>query len=118
VLYELLTGEPVITTEGRSNAELIRAVINEQPRRPSDAAGVSIARRRALEGDLDNIIAKALKKDPSERYASVDALADDLQRHLSHRPVQASPGTVTYRLTKLVRRIAAAYRQARGAASN
>jgi serine/threonine-protein kinase len=114
VLYVLLAGEPAIAAEGRSNAELIRAVIDEPPRLPSGITGVSIARRRALKGDLDNIIAKALKKDPSERYASVDAFADDLRRYLSHRPVRASPDSVTYRLGKLVRRMAAACRARTG----
>ncbi len=60
--------------------------------------------RRSLQGDLDNILGKALKKTPRERYASVDAFADDLKRYLSHEPVKARADTATYRLTKFVRR--------------
>ena len=57
-----------------------------------------------MQGDLDNILGKALKKVPAERYASVGAFADDLQRYLAHEPVQACADTATYRLTKFVRR--------------
>lgn len=45
--------------------------------------------RRRLRGDVDTILAKALKKNPRERYASVGALAEDLQRFLSHQPISA-----------------------------
>ena len=60
--------------------------------------------RRALEGDLDNILSKALRKDPTERYASVGALAEDLRRYLAHEPVLARPDTMPYRIAKFVRR--------------
>jgi eukaryotic-like serine/threonine-protein kinase len=60
--------------------------------------------RRALQGDLDNILSKALKKSADERYTSVGAFADDLKRYLTHEPVKAHADTVTYRLTKFVRR--------------
>ena len=60
--------------------------------------------RRQLRGDLDTILAKALKKKPGERFASVTAFADDLRRYLAHEPIAARPDTVSYRLRKYVRR--------------
>jgi tetratricopeptide (TPR) repeat protein len=60
--------------------------------------------RRHLRGDLDTILAKALKKDPQERYASVALLADDLQRWLKHEPISVRPDSAIYHLGKYVRR--------------
>ena len=60
--------------------------------------------RRALRGDLDTIVLKALKKKPDERYSTVNAFADDLQRYLDGRPVLARPDSASYRLSKFVRR--------------
>jgi serine/threonine-protein kinase len=59
---------------------------------------------RLLRGDLDNIVAKALKKAPGERYATVTAFADDIRRYLDHEPINARPDSVVYRATKFVRR--------------
>jgi eukaryotic-like serine/threonine-protein kinase len=58
----------------------------------------------ALSGDLDNILAKALRKDPYERYATVTEFADDIRAHLELRPVKAQPDSMTYRTQKFVRR--------------
>jgi serine/threonine protein kinase len=104
VLYRLLTGLHCVQIDGRSTADIYHAIIKESPIRPSQLPDLSAARRRALEGDLDNILGKALKKDPIERYASVGALSEDLRRFLAHEPVQARPDSVSYRLTKFVRR--------------
>ena len=60
--------------------------------------------QRLLRGDLDTIVAKALKKDPAERYASVTALADELRRYLRNEPISARPDTLGYRAAKFVRR--------------
>ena len=60
--------------------------------------------RRALAGDLDTILAKALKKPPEDRYASAEALADDLERYLDGRPVLARPDSRAYRARKFVGR--------------
>jgi tetratricopeptide (TPR) repeat protein len=57
-----------------------------------------------LRGDLENIAAKALRKAPTERYATVDALADDLRRYLRQQPVSARADTMGYRASKFVRR--------------
>jgi serine/threonine-protein kinase len=60
--------------------------------------------RRALRGDLDTILGKALKKGPAGRYASVAMLAADLRSYLRHKPVGARPDTLAHRAGKSVRR--------------
>ena len=62
------------------------------------------ARRSALRGDLDRIVLRATAPDPERRYPSAEALADDLQRHLSGQPVRAVPDSLRYRAQKLLRR--------------
>jgi serine/threonine-protein kinase len=119
LLYLLLTGKhPVAATT--SPAELMRAVLETQPPRMSAAISTTAAQpaeeaagRRAstprrlkalLEGDLDNIVAKALRKLPQERYPSAEALADDLRRYLAHEPVTARRPTLGYRARRFVQR--------------
>src|SRR5262249_28541398 len=109
VLYVLLTGKhPLSAGSGSStsrlNAELIQAILTEDPPRPSIVAEGPASVRRYLQGDLENVLSKALKKDPGERYASIDAFADDLRRFLGHEPIQARPDTLSYRTAKFVRR--------------
>jgi serine/threonine protein kinase len=104
VLYVLLTGVHPIAVDARSSADFMHAVLTKEPARASTTTTVPTIRRRALEGDLDNILHKALKKDPTERYASVGAFADDINRYLTYEPVQARPDTVAYRVSKFVRR--------------
>ncbi len=60
--------------------------------------------QRQLGGDLDTIVGKALKKNPTERYASVTGFADDLLRYLQHEPISARPDTLAYRTAKFLRR--------------
>src|ERR1700689_5351295 len=103
VLYVLLTGRHPILTESNSSAHLIQAILTQEPPHASTVARVPTIQRRSLEGDLDNILGKALKKAPDERYASVEAFADDLKRYLTHEPVKARADTATYRLTKFLR---------------
>src|SRR5206468_7396643 len=79
-----------------------KAIVDGTPAPPSDVA--PRARRRALRGDLDTIVGKALKKDPGERYASVTAFADDLGRYVRHEPIAARPDALAYRAAKFVRR--------------
>ncbi len=115
LLYELLSGERPYRLSRNSVAALEEAILRADAVRPSQAirdpkitgaiGGLSVAKlRRALSGDLDNIILKALKKDPAQRYPTVDAFADDLQRHLSGLPVRARPDSALYRLGKFVAR--------------
>jgi eukaryotic-like serine/threonine-protein kinase len=117
VLYELLTGRWPYGTRGGLLYDVIRAICDEEPTRPSIAVGQmeeapraivaeeSVdALRRRLEGDLDNILLKALQKDPSRRYTSVEHLNEDIRRHLEGFPVSARKDTVAYRAHKFVRR--------------
>jgi serine/threonine-protein kinase len=104
VLYLLLTGTHPVRSDTRSSAELLHAVVTEDAPRASAATAIAPVTRRALEGDLDNILAKALKKTPAERYQSVGAFSDDLLRFLNHEPVAARPDSLTYRARKFVRR--------------
>jgi tetratricopeptide (TPR) repeat protein len=93
LLYLLLTGQHPTVGEGRTPLERMHAIVDTEPVRPSELA-------RALRGDLDNIILKALKKAPAERYPNVEAFAEDLRRHLNHEPVSARPDSLLYRAGK------------------
>jgi serine/threonine-protein kinase len=121
LLYELLTGLHPAGNNLHSPAELVRAVLDQDPLRPSVAvaplgAGMEVAGRarlrattpdklrRTLRGDLDTIILKALKKEPSERYHSVAALAEDLEHWTLNEPIRARPDSIRYRAIKFARR--------------
>ena len=71
---------------------------------PDRANPVSKRHQRRLRGDLDNIVLKALRKEPSRRYVSVEQFAEDIRRHLHGLPVTATPDSVSYRVGKFVRR--------------
>src|SRR5690606_32605139 len=124
VLYELLTGTRVA---GRRDAQAVleRVLAGDEPAAPSavvrrpatrrpltaadDTAPAPVglrpdALRRRLTGDLDAILLRALRPRPEERYPSVAALRDDLERHLSGRPVLARGNARVYRIRRFVRR--------------
>ncbi|EHR73397.1 serine/threonine protein kinase [Burkholderiales bacterium JOSHI_001] len=103
VLCELLCGQRPYRLPRASRAALEDAILQAEPVPPSQAAADQRL-RAALRGDLDTIVLKALKKRPEERYASVQALADDLQRHLQQQPVLARPDSRWYRWRRFVRR--------------
>jgi serine/threonine protein kinase/Flp pilus assembly protein TadD len=103
LLYLLLSGQHPVGEARRSPADLLRAIVETEPPRVSDTAA-ELKLRRLLRGDLDTIVAKALKKKPDERYASVTALADDLRRYLGREPISARPDSLAYRTAKFVRR--------------
>ncbi len=122
LLYELLTGCHPVGPDAQAPAEIIKAIAEVDPPRPSAAVidgAVSrelLARRavargttpdrlgRRLQGDLDTIVGKALKKNPAERYASVAEFADDLRRFAEHQPISARPDSLGYRGGKFLRR--------------
>jgi serine/threonine protein kinase len=115
LLYLLLTGQRPYGRGATSAQQAIDAVLGEQPARPSQVADPQLELaagaapnaaqlRRRLRGDLDNIVLKALDKEPARRYASVAALADDLRRHLGGLPVAARPPRPAYLIGKFLRR--------------
>lgn len=122
LLYELLTGQRPYKLKGRTTAEITKAICEQEPTRPSAAASESeapaikggplsrwfgptaTAGGSDLRGDLDNIILKALRKEPERRYASVEQFSEDIRRHLAGLPVSAHKGTYAYRATKFVKR--------------
>jgi serine/threonine protein kinase len=122
LLYVLLSGQHPAGSSTRSPVDLVRAIVDTEPRRVSDSVvcrtetpealtshaagcGTTPGRlQRTLQGDLDLIVAKALKKHAPERYGSVTALAEDLRRALRHEPISARPDTLRYRAATFVRR--------------
>jgi len=122
LLYELLTGKRAFGQTDSTPAAYEQAILHDQALAPSRAAveGSDAPERAArcqltpaalasrLRGDLDAIVAKALRKEPEQRYASVEALADDLHRHLALEPVQARRGAWRYRTGRFLRRHALA----------
>jgi serine/threonine protein kinase len=122
LLYLLLTGQHPAGAGPHTPARLIEAILDTEPLRPSATVAqtqtkqettVTNARKRAttpdelvrlLRGDLDTIVGKALKKNPLERYASIESFAEDLQRYLRHQPITARPDTLAYRTGKFIRR--------------
>lgn len=122
LLFELLTGSHPFRRPASSLRDLEAAVLDTDPALPSQsveaphADGDAASLRRELRGDLDNIILKAIEKDPARRYTSVVALAEDVARHLEGRPVQARPSTVTYRMGKFIGRHAMGVTTAAGVA--
>src|SRR5215472_1091773 len=98
LLFELLTGRHPTGGAAKSSAALAQSITDGEPVRLSAAAPERW--RRATRGDLETILAKALKKNPAERYASVTEFADDLRRYLEHQPISARPDSVRYRASK------------------
>jgi len=104
VLFELLTGRRPYSLKRHSMAAMERAIAEADVPLPSTAVSQDRKLSRELRGDLDNIVAKALKKSPAERYGTVAVFADDLHRWLNHEPVSAQRDSLTYRMRKHVRR--------------
>ena len=122
LLYVLLTGQHPVGAGPHTPASLVKATLETEPPRPSEIVAptqangenaVTNAMKRAttpdklarlLRGDLDTIVAKALKKNPQERYPSIKAFADDLQRFLEYEPISARPDAIGYRAGKFLRR--------------
>jgi eukaryotic-like serine/threonine-protein kinase len=94
-LYELLTLEPAYN--GRNRQEVLRQIAFEEPRPPRRL-------NKALPAELDTIVLKATAKNPDERYATAQELADDLKRFLEDRPIKAKRPTLAQRLKKWARR--------------
>jgi eukaryotic-like serine/threonine-protein kinase len=112
ILYQLLAGQRPYQIKSRSPTEIARAITEQEPVRPSAAilrrdpqnSRLEIRNSKLLKGDLDNIVLKAMRKEPQRRYASVEQLSGDIRRHLTNLPVIARPDTRSYRAAKFVQR--------------
>jgi serine/threonine-protein kinase len=127
VLYELLTGRRPYDFKSLAPHEIAKVVCETQPLRPSTAVRQPETARedsankpgvetnveserlsRRLQGDLDNIVLMALRKEPQRRYASAEQLSEDIRRHLEGRTVIAREDTLGYRAEKFIKRNKAA----------
>ena len=97
VLYQLLTGKPAHEFADHSPEEIAQVVTTREVTRPSKWMP-------ELKGDLEFILLKALRKDPQERYATVEQFAEDLEAFLESRTVRARSGNAWYRTRKFLRR--------------
>ncbi len=131
VLYELLTDHRPYYFKSNKIEEIIKNVGESEPPRPSSVVSGYHAEGRAatdynepqttskersntqksripnlksLAGDIDNIVLTALRKEPAQRYQSVEQFAEDIERHLAGLPVKARPNTFTYRAQKFISR--------------
>ena len=132
VLYELLTGCRPYRFRSRLPHDISRVICEEQPAKPSTAVsrasetpteaggvpaapsaahGISRKRgvepkklKRQLQGDLDNLVLMAMRKEPERRYASVEQLSGDIERYLERKPLLARRDTFLYRSSKFVER--------------
>ena len=97
ILYEILTGRVPIDVDRKSIAAAARLICDHEPSSPGTV-------NRALRGDLDAIVLKALEKDPERRYQSAADLGADLRRHVRNEPIAARRTTTIYQLRKFARR--------------
>ena len=134
VLYELLSGHHPYRLSSRQPEQIAKVALSEEPDKPSSVASrqqaadaknatdhkqrttdnrpltsnpnphFAIRNPKSLRGDLDNIVLKALRKEPERRYASVQEFSEDIRRHLEGLPVTASPATFGYRARKFAQR--------------
>ncbi|HVS75905.1 MAG TPA: serine/threonine-protein kinase, partial [Steroidobacteraceae bacterium] len=110
MLYELLTGERPYRPKRDSRGALEEAILEQEPVAPSRVEPAESAARarstsprrlaRALAGDLDTIVLKTLRKNPAERYATVNALAEDVERFMRGDVILARPDSMMYRARK------------------
>jgi serine/threonine protein kinase len=134
VLYELLAGRQAYRFFSQLPQDIVKVVCDTEPQRPSaaiqaeetpagraasateigttDAYSVRVTTcaklRKRLQGDLDNIVLMALRKEPGRRYASAEQFAEDIRRNLENVPVVAHQDSALYRTTKFIRRHRAA----------
>ena len=125
MLYELLTGALPYKISKRTTDEIIKAICEQEPLKPSSriadggmrkagseasetgsAANLQCAIRnpKSLQGDLDNIVLKALRKGPARRYQSAADFSEDIRRFIDNEPVSARQDTFGYRTSKFIQR--------------
>ncbi len=124
LLYELLTTHQPFDFTNRSPLEIAQIVCENEPERPSTAIykrretveendfefdeSKTAETSRLLRGDLDNIVLKAMRKEPLRRYATVSEFAEDIENYLKNLPVKARPNSAFYRTGKFIKRNRAA----------
>lgn len=106
VLFELTAGVPPYPVRPSQLALVLREADSDRSRLPSDAAGAPGAPFPAarLKGDIDAIVLKAMQPGSSDRYATANALADDIRRHLAMEPIAARSHNAGYVFSKVIRR--------------
>ena len=122
VLFELLTNERPYQFDTDNLAEVVRVVCETEPTRPSSMLNLKskvqspksekqdlnpkskIQNPKSLQGDIDNIVLLALRKEPLRRYQTAEQFAEDIKRHLNNLPVVARQNTLKYRASKFVKR--------------
>ena len=104
LLYRLLTGVSPYAGAKDFHTDPVRAIREYEPALASTAANLTRRARALLEGDIDNILRKALQKDPHRRYSTVHEFAADIERHLKGLPIEARPASFSYRAAKFIRR--------------
>jgi eukaryotic-like serine/threonine-protein kinase len=118
LLYEMLTGRRPYRITSRRPAEIAKAICDQEPEKPSGSIADFRIRNgesknnpksefpdpKLLRGDLDNIVIKAIQKEPHRRYSSVEQFSEDIRRHLDGLPVIARADTFAYRSGKFIRR--------------
>jgi WD40 repeat protein/predicted Ser/Thr protein kinase len=97
ILYELLADRLPYRLDGLPIAEILRVIREEEPSRLGSV-------HRQFRGEIETIVAKALEKEKTRRYASAGELAADLRRHLSNQPIHARPASALYRARRFVKR--------------
>ncbi len=104
LLFELLTGERPYRLKRQGGAALEDAIVKAEIPLVSSVRTLAPGLAKQLRGDIDAIIARATHAHPARRYASAQALADDIERHLAGEPVLAQGPSGVYRLRKFARR--------------
>lgn len=104
ILHEMLTGKLPYTTADKTLAQIIELVSDKTTPNRGSSNQTTGKPVNLIKGDIGRIIGKALQKDPTRRYASVESLSDDVGRFLSGQPITARPDSVGYRVKKFIQR--------------